>query len=380
MLIATFIAFTYISDEFREDYMEKPKKKIGLTILRYLILIAVFVGAFFGIKWFYDSITADTYEAPVTPVEVVRPEKRVVDKTLVISSKVESKSSVSVSSYVDGTILDFLVSEGDKVKDGDVIAKIDPEPYRLQYEQAVAGYTGYSQSFERVKKLYEQNIATKQDYDSVKAQTDAMKAQLELAKLQLSYTDVVAHADGTVQKVIGTKGGTAMKGVPMVVLEDLDNLVVKISVGEKFFDIFNNGKDDIKVKIVRPASNYSEEIVSTGTITTVSQYIDPTSKAFGVEIKVDDNLESLRPGMYVKVYVTYAEEEGYTLEKGSVKLDGTAYYVDSNRAHLIDLSKNFSNNDYVIIPNELGNKDFINKGKDNVLDGELVNVLEEAEK
>lgn len=380
MLIVISFSFTYISDEFREDYMEKPKKKIGLTILRYLILAAVFVGAFFGIKWFYDSIKADTYEAPVTPVEVVRPEKRVVDKTLVISSKIESKSTVSVSSYVDGTILDFLVEEGDKVKDGDIIAKIDPEPYRLQYEQAVAGYSGYSQSYERVKKLYEQNIATKQDYDSVKAQTDAMKAQLQLAELQLSYTDVVAHADGTVQKVIGSKGSTAMKGAPLLLIEDLDNLIVKINVGEKYFDIINKGKENIKVQVVRPESKYSEEIVSEGVISNVSQYIDPTSKSFGVEIKINDNLDSLRPGMYVKVYLTYAEEEGYTLPHESVKLDGTAYYVDSDRAHLVDLSQAFSNNEYVIIPDALSNKEFINKGKDSVLDGELVNVLEEAEK
>lgn len=363
-----------------EDYMKKPKK-ISLTIFRYLILIILFIGAFYLIKWFYDSLTTDEYVAPVTPVEVTKAEYMTLDKSLVISGYIEAKDIVPVSPYLDGTIVEFNIQPGDIVKEGDVVARIDPEPYRLQLEQAEAAYAGYSSSFERVKPLYEQNIATKQEYDTLKAQTDAAKAQLELAKLQLSYTDVVAHASGTVQKTLSAKGSTAVKGTPIAIISDLDNLVINVKVGEKYFDLFNDNPESLKIKVVRPASDFSKEVVSNATISYVSPYIDPTSKNFAVQISIDDNKGSFKPGMYVKTEIIYAEESGYALPVKTMKLDGSAYYVDENgKAAYVDFSDAFKNNEYFLVPNDLKQMSFISNGKDSVIEGMPVNVIGESEK
>ena len=356
--------------------MGNHKKKVGLAILRYVLMILIFIGAFIGIKWFYDQITIDTYTAPLTPVEIEKAEVRTVSKTMVLSATVESKSVVPVSSYVDGTILEYLVDEGDYIENGDVIAKIDPEPYRLQYEQAKAGYSGYASSFERVEKLYKQNIATKQDYDTLKAQKEAFENQLELAKLQLSYTDVVAHSSGVVQKKISSEGATASKGVPLALVSDLENLTVNVSVGEKYYDIFRKNADNISITIVRPESKYSETVVGKAEIDNVAKFIDPLSKSFKVSLTLTENKEEFVPGMYVKVYITYDSKEGYALSSNCVKLDGTAYYVEDGIARCVDLSKCYSNSEYYILPEELKDKSFINKGKTNVLDGEEVNILE----
>lgn len=355
-------------------------KKTVLAILRYIILIALFIGAFLLIKRFYDSLTTDTYVAPVTPVEVMNAEQMTIDKELVISGHVEAKDTIAITPYLDGTILEYNIKEGDYLKDGDVVAKIDPEPYRLQLEQAKAAYAGYSSSLSRVEPLYQKGIATKQDYDTLKAQTDAAKAQLDLAKLQLSYTDVVAHASGTVEKTLSAKGSAAAKGTPIAIVANLDELVVDVKISESYFDLFNENADNLKIKVVRPESGYTKEVESKATVSYVSPYIDPTSKNFSVQISIDENKSSFKPGMYVKVYIVYDERTGYALPVSAMRLDGSAYYVKDGKAVYVDLSNAFSNNEYFIVPDELKDESFITKGKDSVISGNDVNIVGGGEK
>ncbi len=350
----------------------KPK-----TVLMYLVLIVIFIGLFFLLRWFYSTRTETVYNRPTTPVEVVTPEVRTVKKTLTLSSSVSADSTIPVIPYVEGTIVEYLVQEGDWVNEGDVIARIDPEPYRLQLEQAKAAYTAYESSFERVEKLYKSNAVSQQDYDTTKAQRDAYKAQMELAELQLSYTDVTAHASGTVLKTVSSKGSTAVKGTPIALLADISDLVVNLNLGEKYYSLFTDSSTTPAITVTKPEGEYSSSFTTTATLKAVSPYIDSSSRNFKLYLKLD-NPDNFRPGMYVKVTITVDEKTGYTIPRSALKLDGSAYYVDEEKsaAGYIDLSSSFMNDDYVILPSGLEETKFIIKGQSSILSGESVNIVE----
>ncbi len=351
----------------------KPK-----TILMYVILIAIFACLFFLLKWFYSTRTETVYNRPTTPVEVTTPEIRSIDKTITIQSSVSADSTIPVTPYLDGTILEYYVQEGDWVDEGDIIAKIDPEPYRLQKEQAEAQYYAYESSFERVEKLYKSNAVSQQDYDTLKAQRDAAKAQLELANLQLSYTDVVAHASGTVLKTISSKGSTAQKGTPIALIADITNLVVNLNLGEKYYSLFTSDNTNLKITVTKPESEYSAKATTTASIKALSPYIDSSSRNFKLYLKLDDP-ESFRPGMYVKVNITIEEKEGYTIARKALKLDGSAYYVDEDTmtTRYVDLSSSFMNEDYVLLPQGYEDKAFIISGQSSIFSGQKVSIVEE---
>ncbi len=350
----------------------KPK-----TVLMYLVLIVIFIGLFFLLRWFYSTRTETVYNRPTTPVEVVMPEIRTVKKTLTLSSSVSADSTIPVTPYVEGTIVEYLVQEGDWVNEGDVIARIDPEPYRLQLEQAKAAYTAYESSFERVEKLYKSNAVSQQDYDTTKAQRDAYKAQMELAELQLSYTDVTAHASGTVLKTVSSKGSTAIKGTPIALLADISDLVVNLNLGEKYYSLFTDGSTTPTITVTKPEGEYSSSVTTTASVKAVSPYIDSSSRNFKLYLKLDDPSQ-FRPGMYVKVTITVDEKTGYTIPRSALKLDGSAYYVDEEKsiASYIDLSSSFMNDDYVLLPSGLEETKFIIKGQSSILSGESVNIVE----
>ncbi len=351
------------------------KSKKFKSILMYIVLFIVFIALFYALKWFYSTRTESEYISPTTPVETVYPEYRDVEKSVTLSSYVEADSRIPVTPYVEGTIIEYYVSEGDYVKEGDIIAKIDPEPYRLQRDQAEAAYLGYESSFERVESLYNTDSVSKQDYDTVKAQRDAYKAQLELAELQLSYTDVVAHTEGTVLKTLSSKGATAMKGTPIAMIADISDLVVNLNLGEKYYSLFQNGKTDYKITVTRPADDYSEEVSTSAHIKSLSPYIDATSRNFKLYLSLDD-ASLFNPGMYVKVTIVTDKKSGYSLSKKALKLDGSAYYVEDDKAAYVDLGSEYSNNDYVIVPDEYKDKAFIIKGQNSIFSGQQVNVVE----
>ena len=351
------------------------KKKILPAILRYVILIVVFIGAFLLIRWFYANLTTSTYEAPLPAVETVNAEKQTLYKSIRISGYVQSEDTISIVPYVEGTIITFDYKEGDVVKKGDVIAKIDPEPYELQLEQATAAYNAYDSSYQRVEALYNKNAASKQDLDALKGQRDAYKAQMELAKLQLSYTDVTAKEGGTIQKKLLSKGSAASTSTPIALISDLNNLVVNVNVPEQYYDIFKD-VDNLKVTVTRPENAYSKEVSTNAHISFVAPYIDPTSKNFQLQVELDgDDLSSFTPGMYVKVDIVYDEVSGYTLPSRVKKLDGSIYYVEDGKAVFKDMSSAFSDGSYFVIPDELADKAFIIKGQDSLLSGEEVNVI-----
>ncbi len=357
--------------------MNNKKTSKLMTVVMYLVLIAIFIGLFFLLRWFYSTRTETTYTRPTSPVVVEVPEVRNIKKEVTFSSNISAESKIPVVPYVEGTILEYYIEEGDYVSEGNVIAKIDPEPYQLQYDQALSAYLGYDSSFQRIEKLYKTNSVSQQDYDAIKAQRDAMKAQLELAKLQLSYTDVIAHTSGTVLKTTSSQGSTAIKGTPICTIADLSNLVVNLNLGEKYYAFFTENLANVKITVTRPANSYSSEATTTASIKSISPYIDPTSRNFKLYLSLDDPT-GFQPGMFVKVTVTFAEQEGPSIHRKSVKLDNSAYYVDeeSMTARYVDLTDAFMNDEFVLLPAGYENNKFIAKGQNSLFEGQAVSIVE----
>lgn len=379
------------------------KNKKLTSILMYLALFIAFAALFLALRWFYSTRKTTIYERPTTPVEVTTPRIRTLTKVITLSSYVSAEDTVSVVPYLDGTILSYNVKEGDYVNEGDIIAMIDPEPYELQRKQAQAAYLGYQSAFEKVEKLYQVDSASKQDYDSVKAQRDAFKAQYELAELQLSYTQVKAKTNGTILKTLSSQGSTASKGTPIAIIADLNDLTVNLNLGEQYFGLFSQTNDKASIDaakgtsatstkayaitVTRPASQYTPEASTSATIKAVSPYVDASSRNFKLYLKLDDP-SAFNPGMYVKVTIAIETQTGYSIERKAMKLDGSAYYVQKANgtetdassectAKSIGLSNAFATSEYVIVPDEYKDEKFVIKGQNDIFAGQPVTIVKE---
>ena len=295
---------------------------------------------------------------------------------------VEALDMIPVVPFVSGTIMEYPIKSGMQINKGDLIAKIDDEPYKQQMLQAKAAYLGYQSTFERVENLYKANAATQQNYDSAKAQRDAAKAQYDLAILQMSYTEVTSPSTGTVLMAPLAKGSIGSTQQPAAIIADLSKQVVRLNVPERYFDLFNQDKSKINAIIKRPGlEGFSEDTICLAEIDTISPYIQPESKTFQVVCHLDNPGERFRPGMYVKVLITYKNYVDVpVLPMKTKKMDGSLYiyHPESKTVEFIPPAEYATDNEYFIVPEKYKDTFFVVDGQNSLFDGQQVRIFDEV--
>lgn len=131
-------------------------------------------------------------------VNTEKVERRTIKETVAASGKVFPEVEVRISPDVSGEIVNLYIEEGDSVKQGQLLAKIDPDAYQSQVERGVAAVNNSKAQLARSKADIERNKAL---LTQAKAQLEATEAQLVNAKsihdrnIQLSKEGVISEAD-----------------------------------------------------------------------------------------------------------------------------------------------------------------------------------------
>lgn len=353
------------------------KKKLPKKLQKYAVLLIITIVTCIGLYIFFNSKEVIAYEPPKPLVEIEKPELRVIENSIILNGHIEAESMIPVVPFVNGTIIEYLAKPGEYVKEGQILAKIDPKPFELQLSQAKAAYLGYEKTYKRISALWDAKAVTRQEYETITAQRDAAKAQYELAKLQLSYATVTTPIEGTIltaPQYVGSIGNTSE---PVAIIASMDKLVVKLMVPEKHFDLFSKERDRLEAYIIRETENTSEEVGALAVIDSIAPYVDAYSKTFEVKFRLSEKLEEFRPGMYIKAKLTYEKRNDLlTLPQRAKKSDGSLYiYEEETRTVCwINFDSEIYSEEYFSVPNKYFNKYFIVAGQQNLMDGQAVNT------
>ena len=343
----------------------------GAVIVRWIITLAVIGAGLFLIWKFVINRPKKVFENPLAAVVTAKPYRASVDQTLELSGYIEPQALIPVVPFVQGTITGYYAKAGDYVNEGDVLAQIDSTPYELQAKQAEAVYLAAEATFTRVSNLYESGAATRQNYDEAKAQLDAYKAQYDLANVQLGYATVTAPKSGTILMADSAEGSIGTSSNPLYVIADLNSLQINLNVPERYFNLINANKDNIRAIVYRDGAEVP------AVVDTVAPYVSPESKTFKVTLKLQGDVSRFRPGMYVRVsmvYMTY--ENALVLDQTTRNTDGSAYIYDpeTQTAKYVSLDVIASDNTKFIIDEKWADTLFIVDGQGTVLDGQKVNA------
>lgn len=353
-------------------------KRFSLFI-RYTAFVLVASGLLFLILKLTKKESI-SYETPPPSVVIAQPQTRTITQSISLSGYIEAESMIPVIPMVGGRILEYPVKAGDSVEKGQIIAVMDDAAYRQTMLQAKAAYLGYQSTFERIESLFKAKATTQQNYDSVRAQRDASKAQYDLANLQLGYTRVTSPISGTIITAPKSEGTMAGTQSALAIVADLDSLVIRLNVPEKYYALFNKFSDSIYATVIRPETpGFSSEAMSKAYIETIDPYVQSESKVFKVVFRLTDNLSEFVPGMYVKTSVHYKTWENVKVLPHSVrKVDGSSYTYDkktqSAQWHMFTPSA--QDDTYFIVPDNLKEEWFIVDGQGVVFDEQKVTVRE----
>ena len=221
--------------------------------------------------------------------------RRSITEVVSVSGKIQPESEVKISADVSGEIIEMAVKEGDSVKQGQLLLRINPELYETTISQlsanldnARAGMAGSEAqkaraaasliqaeaNYKRQKQLYEQRVISEQEWDQARVQYEIAKAdvisadknalaakytaasaaaRLEEGKRNLGRTSIYAPNGGIVTQMNSEKGervvGTAqMAGTEIMRISNLDIMEVEVNVNENDIVRLKNGDSaDIKV-------------------------------------------------------------------------------------------------------------------------------------
>lgn len=366
----------------------KSSKSLVVKKVKKILIFCAVAVFFFILILLVTNKKKDEQKIETLPVVVIqKPVRQNLVESISISGYIEAKSMIPVVPFVSGTITEYPVSVGDYVEKNQLLAKIDDKPFRQQMIQAEAAYFAAKSTYDRVESLYKAGATTQQNYDTTRAQYDANKAQYDLAKLQLGYTEVCSPISGTVLVADQAVGDIGNQQSPVAIVADLNNLVVRLKVPEKYFDLFVSEKENLSVKITRPAEkNLFEDAVSPAIIENIAPYVSPQNKTFEVVCRLTQNSERFKPGMFVKVQIAYKTYENVpVIPLNAKKMDGSFYIYneESQTVHfqMPDEKTSISSvNDGInfIVDEKFADSYFVIDGQNFVFDGQKVRLFDEA--
>jgi len=241
------------------------------------------------------SDDAGQHAAP--PLVSAQAESMVVNATdvathYVTSGSVSSDHRVLITSRISGYIRKLSVREGDRVKKGQVLVRIDPVNARQSLLQAEADLADARTDKQRYEALFRDHAASRQQLDRVRLRYKVAKSQAVQARNHLGYAEVRSPVDGVVVEKRMSKGDLASPGAAILMIEDPASLLVNTYVSEQFVSMIHAG-DTVDVEIPSIKRHIS------GMVRQVVEAADAISHQFLIKITLQDS--ALHPGMYAQV-------------------------------------------------------------------------------
>lgn len=274
--------------------------------------------------------SAEEIEPIVRPVRYGEVVKSGNANNQTFSGTAQSSKEAKISFKVAGTINALNVKVGDRIRTGQVIARLDAIDYSIQYDQAVAQLksaqtqiksaesqlTASKSAYQRVEKLYENNSVPLSEYEQAKTSFEAAQSQYEAAvaqvaasqkqvdgsRNQVNYAQLAAPFSGVITAVMVEENELVNSGTPIATLSAEGQPEVRVGVPEVFIAQINKGQNvGIRFSIL-PGEQFSGSVSEVG-------FSAGDASTYPVIIQIDNPDETIRPGMAATVQFHFGENQ-----------------------------------------------------------------------
>ena len=297
----------------------------GRRIVRAGIAIVVMVGlaicAYWGLLYYQERARADA-PAAATPdpvrVAVGTVGRADIPVTVEGIGTVQGSNTVTIRSRVDGTIVEVAFREGQDVKAGDVLFRIDPRPYKAALDQAKAklqqdqaSLANYRLDLDRSQQLIGRGVASRQTLDTQQAQVNITAAQIEAdraaveaAQTQLDYTTIRSPIDGRVGLRMVDIGNMVGAGVAtsLVVVTQMRPIAVVFTLAEASLGAVREAMRRGPVAISIGGRDAGSQLTE-GSIDSIDNQVDPATGTIKLKSVLPNEDGRLWPGQFVNVRV-----------------------------------------------------------------------------
>jgi len=319
------------------------------------------------------SAKGDKKAADAVPVEVAKATRRGISASYTGTAALDAPDEAQVIAKTSGIVLQLLTEEGQHVRKGQVLVKLDSERQRLQVQQAQAQVDKLQANYDRSQKMVAARLVSAADNDQIKYDLANARAALEMARLELSYTDVAAPIAGVVAQRSIKVGNFVQINSPIIRIIDDSKLQATLNVPERELSRLRAGQPVAMEVDALPGKAFA------GVVDHIAPMIDAGSGTFRVVCRFD-GAGVLQPGMFSRIRIDYDRKaDALVVPRVALLDDGDApavFAVRAGKAVRVPVSVGYTDGQWAEIRAGLAVGDaVVTAGKAALRDGSVVSVI-----
>ncbi len=300
---------------------------------------------------------------------------------LEIQGNVTTKNLIVITPEYNGILTNVYVKEGQKVIKGQLLAKIDDGGLGQQVAQLQIQSELAKTTFERQKRLWDQNIGSEIQYLQAKSTYESQAKAVNQLNQQIAKTQVRAPFSGNIDDVITEQGSVVAAGQSQLMrIVNLDNMYIETDVPENYITNITKGKT---VEVNFPILGKTMD----ATVRQAGDFINPANRTFKVEVSIPNKEKDIKPNLTAKLKINdYTNENALLIPQSviSENAEGEQYvYVVNEKnskslgvAQKVIIKTGRTQGDIIEVLEGIKNgAEIIKEGARSVEDGQIVEVI-----
>lgn len=242
---------------------------------------------------------------------------------------IEPIATVAVKSRIDGVIVEQKVADGQMVKAGDILFKLDDSTIRATIAKDQAALAKDQATLDearvelgRQRQLLDKHVSTQQQFDQQQATVKVQEAQiamdqaqLQADEVQLGYTTIMAPISGRTGAVNITTGNLVHSSdtTPLVTITEMAPVRASFTVPERDLDRYREALAGSEPVAVAVSESNSDKVIATGKLAFIDSSVDTAAGAITLKANFDNADGALWPGQYVNVRIRLGLHKNVTV-------------------------------------------------------------------
>ncbi len=199
-----------------------------------------------------------------------------------VQGRIDGNENIGVSPRTPGVVNKIMVSEGDYVTKGEVLAELDAEVLKQTLFELESQLDFATDMYNKQKALWDQKIGSEVQYLTAKNNKESLGNKIATIKDQIKMSNITSPIDGTIEEIPIKVGQLAAVGFPAFRIINFSKAKAIADVGESYTSKINTG-DQVQVFLPDLNEEFDKKV------TFSSKYIDPTNRTFVVEVELPTN-------------------------------------------------------------------------------------------
>jgi RND family efflux transporter MFP subunit len=233
------------------------------------------------------------------PVKIMSLEKTLMSASITASGQITTDDETILSFKTSGVISKVYVREGESVKKGQLLAKLDPTEINAFVSQARLGLEKAQRDYDRAKNLYRDSVATLEQLQNVETGLNVAREQYQAAMFNRSHAEIHATTNGHVLRKFANDGQVVGIGDPIILTNGggADGWILKAGVSDKQWAAVQLKDKGVVTVDAFPAKKFQAQVIRK------SETSDPQTGAFTIELKVVTDGSKFASGMFGAVEI-----------------------------------------------------------------------------